>query len=199
MATCLLVSSSNFCELPGLSQVKETVDSPEYDHFRTMVILLCAIIQMLGNPLCLAIWSYERYGGDPQKRTIINRLMGDLVRQGILINVTGLATFTIRLAFGPVPTFVAHAFYYVSNQAMTISVLFSLNEMAMLKLLSIFAWKRLPPINEEFFGLFLMMMNHSIALLFALYGRMGGSNDIEMYFILTGLPLLTISGEPIFR
>ncbi len=202
MAACYLYfenSTSNSCKLTGFTTVKQNFDSPEFDSFKILNLGLCFLIQIFGNPLCLAIWSYERFGGDPQKRTILNRLMGDLVRQAIYANMTSLATFMYRMTFGPISTLMTSATYYLTNQATTIATMFCLNEMAILKFLSIFAWKRLPPINEEFFGLFLMMLNQSVGFLFALYGRMGGSNDTEMFYILSGLPLLTNSSDPIFR
>ncbi len=186
-------------EVTGYCHIDKILDSHEFYHFKVFLLAICFIIQIFGNPMCLAIWSYERYGGDPQKRTILNQLTSDLAWHCILANMTSLATFMFRLTTGPLSTFMASSTYYVSNQTVAISAMLSLNEMAILKFLSIFTWKRLPPINEDFFGHFLRIMNHLVGFLFALFGRMGGSNDNEMYFILTGLPLLSNSNDPIFR
>ena len=38
----------------------------------------------LGNALLLGVWHYERFGGDPQKRSLQNRLVSEIAISGLL-------------------------------------------------------------------------------------------------------------------
>ena len=38
----------------------------------------------LGNALLLGVWHYERFGGDPQKRGLQNRLVSEIAVSGLL-------------------------------------------------------------------------------------------------------------------
>ncbi len=198
---CLIKAKGNIsrCELTGFEKLEQNIDNPEWNRFRAVILLVCLLTQVCGNTMCLSIWSYERYGGDPQKRTILNQLTGQLVMHCVFANLTSLATFMFRLAFGPISTFWVEATYFISNAHVGITSVFAFSEIAILKFLSIFIWKRLPPINEEFLGLFFRIANHSVGLMFALFGRKGSSKNHELYYILTGLPLMSDQNEPMFR
>ncbi len=59
------------------------------------------ITQLLGNGLLLGIIIYEKYGVDPQKRTLVNMLVGHLCWTIIFLNVTEYPIPTLRYLTGP--------------------------------------------------------------------------------------------------
>ena len=54
------------------------------------------LIEVVGNACVFATLSYERFGMDPQKRTIINQLLSQMCRIVIALNVTCLPVFVVR-------------------------------------------------------------------------------------------------------
>ena len=54
------------------------------------------LIEVIGNACLFATLSYERFGMDPQKRTIINQLLSQICWIVIALNVTCLPVFVVR-------------------------------------------------------------------------------------------------------
>ncbi len=59
------------------------------------------ITQTVGNGLLYGIIFYEKYGVDPQKRTLINMLVGQLCWSIIFLNIADYPIPTFRYFFGP--------------------------------------------------------------------------------------------------
>ena len=53
-------------------------------------------IEVIGNACLFATFFYERFGMDPQKRTIINQLLSQMCWIVITLNVTCLPVFVVR-------------------------------------------------------------------------------------------------------
>ncbi len=183
----------------SFSHRKETIDDREWLTFRIVMATLTSLTLVVSSCLCFGIWSYERYGGDPQKRTILNQLFGQMALIILLCNLASLSTLLVRLISGPVQVIVAEVGFFIARAGFSTACLLTLNEMAMLRLMSIFMWKRLPPISDNFFGRFLWTLNLALSFTSAVGARMGSSDDTEMYFILTGQPFLRTSHTPTFR
>ena len=54
------------------------------------------LIEVIGNACLFATLSYERFGMDPQKRTIINQLLSQMCWIVIVFNITCLPVFVVR-------------------------------------------------------------------------------------------------------
>ena len=54
------------------------------------------LIETVGNACLLATFSYERFGMDPQKRTIINQLLSQMCWIIIALNITCLPIIVFR-------------------------------------------------------------------------------------------------------
>ena len=68
----------------------------------TLYVLLLFLVENLGNFLLFCIVWYEKYGMDPQKRTVTNQLLSRLTFVQILFNVFILPLLTIIEIFGPI-------------------------------------------------------------------------------------------------
>ncbi len=187
------------CEICDFEASTENIDSPEWAGFKMATLVTCIVVQLCGNGFCLGIWSFEKYGGDPHKRTVLNRLVSQGSLNLVLMNATGLTTLMVRLLFGPLDHFTAEAMFFVSNTTFGTMTLLVFNEMAVIRFLSLFYWKIVPPISDDFFGVFLWCANFALGILTAIGGRLGSSKAGELYHILTGLPDMTSHHKPNFR
>ncbi len=187
------------CDLIGFEFVEEDIDGPEWTGFRMTILGIGFLTQVFGNGMMLGILSYEKYGGDPQKRIIVNRLAMQLVYNAMGINMTSMGTVMVRLVFGPLSPNHVLATFLFSNSFFAISALLALNEMAILRFLSIFVWKRLPPLDEDLFSSFFLTINYLISSCLAAWENLGDSEHHETYYILTGKVLMADSNEPMFR
>ena len=58
------------------------------------------IIETLGNFLLYCMIIYEKYGMDPQKRTVTNMLLSNMIRFQILFNIIFMPIITFHRIFG---------------------------------------------------------------------------------------------------
>ena len=121
---------------------------------KIVYILLLLLTHILG-PLSLAgIIAYEKRGGDPQKRNIINRLQTiGLTNQIIFSTLIGLVRVW-REFFGLIDLNIMiwiECFSYIA--ALNFLLLF--NEMTVIQVMYIVVWKRVKEINDEFWAFFL--------------------------------------------
>ena len=168
-----------------LYDLVHNIDDEEYLHFGLSMVVFAAITVVLSIGENACIWHFERYGGDPQKRTILNQLIGQLAMDNIVAQV-GTVSLSVRLALGPLPKTVFSLTFVLTNITSSIVLLLILNEIILVRWLSMFVWKRSPPINDDFFGTFIMLLNYTIAFVFGPMGLIGGTNYNNMTFLLTG-------------
>ncbi len=67
----------------------------------TFLAVSTVLIETAGNVLLLAIITYEKYGVDPQKRTVMNQLLAQLCTVLILGNVLSFPGIVLRYFSGP--------------------------------------------------------------------------------------------------
>ena len=58
------------------------------------------MIEILGNFLLCCMIIYEKYGMDPQKRTVTNMLLSNMIRFQILFNIIIMPILTFHRIFG---------------------------------------------------------------------------------------------------
>ena len=171
----------------SLEYILEDIDHPKHFLFKSVVIAFAIVILVGSGSLLGLIWHYERHGGDPQKRTILNQLIGLFAVDTFVGNFISVPSLLCRLAYGPMSMDLALGTFFVPSMvAGTVSLLI-LNEITVIRFMSAFWWKQLPPINENFFGLFLPCFNYGIAFLFAGMGFTGGNPNGNLSFLFTGL------------
>ena len=70
-----------------------------------LYVFLLILVESLGNFLLFCMILYEKYGMDPQKRTVTNQLLSRMIFSQILCNIFILPIFTIVEIFGPISKF----------------------------------------------------------------------------------------------
>ena len=140
-----------------------------YGDHHSYIIYYSAIVLILvaGPSLCLTIVLYERFGGDRQKRTIINRLCS-LIFTNIAIQSCIWSILRImRDMFGLLP---AHIINVVGLFSMIVenSTLFFVTELTLFRFLYIVVWRRMKTIEDDFWNVVLTASTYLIAIWMAL-------------------------------
>ena len=65
-----------------------------------LFVVLVVMLETLGNFLLICMIFYEKYGMDPQKRTITNQLLSRMLIAQIFCNIFIMPIFTILPIFG---------------------------------------------------------------------------------------------------
>ena len=121
------------------------------------MIFICHIV---GPILHLGIIIFETFGGDPQKRNIINRLMSLCCVNLILgTSLTGVCRVW-RALFGLIDVQIVTWIDFI-GQVFLGSVTFFFNEMTILRYLYIVVWKRVRGFDDRFWTLFLCILTYS--------------------------------------
>ena len=169
-----------------LLEVLNNIDNKDYLIFRVAMMALTVLIMVFGCGLLGCIWHFERFGGDPQKRTILNQLIGMLAFDSMVVLMETLLALLYRLCFGPISHTMALLTFIVPTFSISIVVLLILNEIILLRWISVFVWKQLPPINDDFFAMFFNCLNIGITTLFVLMGLLGGHRYSNLSFLMSG-------------
>ena len=75
----------------SLDEHSMNVSSPKPSaEMMTLYIFLFLIVEILGNFLLLSMITYEKYGMDPQKRTVTNKLLSSICISCMVQNVVAM-------------------------------------------------------------------------------------------------------------
>ena len=162
------------------------IEKEVYFNFKMAMIVFALTTLFLGTIALGCIWHFERYGGDPQKRTILNQLIGLLALNNLFGQAPQLLTVSYRLLFGPLTVQMAMWSFIAVTIASSMVILFILDEIILIRWLSVFVWKQLPPINDDFFGMFLTRLNFGLALMFILLGVFCDMPYDNIVYLMTG-------------
>ena len=157
--------------------VYEYLYSDVFAHVMYYVVLVTVLI--FGPLLCIPIVLYETFGGDRQKRTIINRL-SSFIFSGIALQSCIWSILRIlRDIFG---LFYDHQItpVIIVSQAIALSNLYLLTEITILRFLYIVVWKRMKMINDEFWNVILTVSTNLMVTYFAASAHLCGDNSNNM-------------------
>ena len=127
-----------------------------YDNIPAKIIyvFLLFTIHIVGPILLSGIIIFERKGGDPQKRNVINRLFSKSLTNLIIFNIVIGGSKICREVFGLLNFNIMILIEYIGYISASNIILYS-NEMTIIKYLHIIVWKRVKGINDEFWAFFL--------------------------------------------
>ncbi len=200
MKSCLVTESENKmaeanltkamdqtdCLVTKFEYVVQNIDHESYRTTRLTLATWIAATIVLSTGVSFCLWNYERFGGDPQKRTIFNQLLGMLAVNNMSLQVVGSTTLICRLLFGPLSIDASTVMFINVNAAGSLAVLFTLNQIMVLRCLSVCLWKQSPPINDDFFGTFFHCLNFGLAAVLVFYGHTGGPPHKKLTYFLAG-------------
>ena len=129
---------------------------------------LMFINHVIGTILLVGIIAYEKRGGDPQKRNIINRLQSLLFENMIFVKmVIGIAKLS-RESFGLIDISVMiWVELFTCIGLYNITLLFI--EITVIHFMYIVVWKRVKQINDEFWSFYLNVTTSCLSFWFVLF------------------------------
>ena len=125
--------------------------------FIKVVGILSYFLSNFGNILQLSIVHYEKFGHDPQKRSLPNRVFSYNTILFVIVFTIHSNILISRTLFGPVGIVITEIRYYLFTSA--ISALLGATEIMFFRCIMIFSWKKYAMINDEFFATFLNILN----------------------------------------
>ena len=133
-----------------------------YPTARFSQILLLIVCHIIGPILLSGIIAYEKYGGDPQKRNIINRLQSMSIASLIITTEIFGIVKTLREIFGLIDFNVMIWIECLFCMFFCNALLF-FAEMSVLHLLYIVVWKRVKAMNDELWACFLAITTNLVS------------------------------------
>ena len=134
-----------------------------YPTARFSQILLLIVNHIIGPILLSGIIAYEKYGGDPQKRNIINRLQSMSIASLIITTEIFGIVKTLREIFGLIDFNVMIWIECLFCMFFCNALLF-FAEMSVLHVLYIVVWKRVKAINDELWACFLAITTNLVSI-----------------------------------
>ena len=125
--------------------------------FVKVVGVVSYFLSNFGNILLLSIVHYEKFGHDPQKRSLPNRVFSFSTILGVILFAIQSNILIGRTLFGPVGIAITEIRYYLITSA--ISAFLGVTEVSFFRCIMIFFWKKYAMVNDEFFATFLNIFN----------------------------------------
>ena len=153
-------------------------NNPSY----TLYYIVLVVILVVGPLICFPIVLYERYGGDRQKRTIINRLSSLIFTNIALQSCIWSILRIIRDIFGLLPSHITNIIALFSH-TIRISTLLFITELTIFRFLYIVVWRRMKTIEDNFWDFVLTISTLLVSVYFTLSIRLCGSHTYDMGYI----------------
>ncbi len=143
------------------------------------------LIMTIGNLLHYGIIQYEHYGGDPQKRTMSNKMISFSCYILILHTMASAPVLETFLIYGIVPAELAQLIEFVRSFG-GVSVTLALTESILFKCFVVFGWRFAASVQDDFFAVFFVAFNIiASGLIMGIHIFLGNINQMG-YGILTG-------------
>jgi len=164
------------------------VQPENYQEVRTIMKILLLSENFIGLPfgicLFLGIIHFERYGGDPMKRSIYNMMISLLCFETILFVFPLITALTIRVFFGTFPTIIAllmsfHNFYAIIRECLLIM------EICLIKNLHIYKFQKAASLNDPFWFAFTFAFNLVIGFFLSLADCYQSGKQLTDFDLLT--------------
>ena len=117
-----------------------------------------SLIEFCSSFLLLLIIHFERYGGDPQKRSLVNQLTSYICAATFIVLVTKNLLIPIRVIFGCIHPW----FGYSANicvEVLVFCIMMFCIEILLYQLLEVFAYRLVVDLNEDNCGYFFSIIN----------------------------------------
>ena len=171
----------------------------EFQWTKLLMIAFLLVMEFISDGFCFAIIHYEYYGGDPQKKTILNRLYSMMAFTTFLWNTFLPNVVACRLIFGPLSHLAVKMLFVIPKAAFLIIFLLILSEMMLIRTLAQCYWKRVPPLDDSFFNMMLGILNFLLGFFFSLLSNMGFNAEQDLHFIFTGFVEDRNEWQPVIR
>ena len=169
-------------------------ESDELHPLTVLDISLEFIVTIIGNILCLIIVHYERFGGDPMKRSLVNKFISTICFTIAITLFLSAFTLLVRVYFGPFPLTLASVIVYSEIYG----VLFiCMNVVCVLgfKILESKAFYFANGLNEDFWFAVTEIFNATLCFSLLVKQRLLSGRPLPYVKALAGQPLWQASGS----
>ena len=87
------------CVVNSFDYKVSNIDGPDHFAFRTGMVAFKIAKTLLAFIVLGIVWHYERFGGDPRKRTIFNQLIGMIALNIMTVELIAAMSLIFRLLF----------------------------------------------------------------------------------------------------
>ena len=119
--------------------------------------LMICVVHLMGPIMLLGMVIFETFGGDPQKRNLINRLHSLAITNQIIFSVLAGIARVCREIFGLIDVSIMIWIESVSQMFLFCGVLFA-DEMVILHFLYVVVWKRVRIMDDQFWAYYLAFL-----------------------------------------
>ena len=144
-----------------------------------------------GNVAYFAFMRFEKYGGDPLKRSLTNQLMGQIICPIMTVSTVNFPIVLKRIWFGPTSSRLAdlHLINGMTSRYWMTSII---TEGFVVKALTLLSFKHMANINDDFMAKFLLRVNLMFSFGFTLTQfHLGYYEDNELHQTLVGKTIET--------
>ena len=174
------------CLVSSFDYTVSNMDNPDHFAFRMGMLAFMIAKTMLAFIVLGIVWHYERFGGDPCKRTILNQFIGMIFLSMMTVGMVTEMSLMYRLLFGALSMEVTMLTFVATSVISGLFVLLTLNEILIVRCYTLVLLKQLPPINDDFFAMFTHCLNYALSVMFASMGHMAGIPYDNLIFVMTG-------------
>ena len=140
------------------------------------IVIFVIIVVLYGG-----IIHYEKWGNDPQKRSLANILMASFCWMPLIIVVASISFGSFRIRFGPLGQISGYSLIFI-RQACIIKIMLCFLEILTLKVLQITYWSRMANLNDEFWNNTLKTFNGITVILLSVIMRTLMASNLELFF-----------------
>ena len=183
--TSLIGSEKEFSKelISHFNQCQVLFETFDYEHFLTKVhkgknwiewiwgIFWILCIEIIGNGCLFATFAYERFGMDPQKRTVINQLLSQCCWTIIIFNITSFPVIILRRLLGPLNSKIA-AWFLLNGRIFISMISLLLSELMILKCMYIWKWSIMAMKDDNLISKMILRINILLSSLITLQATM---------------------------
>ena len=125
--------------------------------------LMICVVHLMGPIMLLGMVIFETFGGDPQKRNLINRLHSLAITNQIIFSVLAGIARVCREIFGLIDISIMIWIESVSQMFLFCVILFA-DEMVTLHFLYVVVWKRVRIMDDQVWAYFLAFLSWILSL-----------------------------------
>ena len=137
---------------------------------------------IVGPVLMIGIILYENFGGDRQKRTIMNRLLSWMMAALSTLRILNGILRIVRDSYGLIP-FDIMLWYYFVEGFLKVSLVVYYNVLSMVRYLYIVIWKRMKVIDDDFWCTFTVLSTICVSSALSGYSFMSEADPNTSYSI----------------
>ena len=140
----------------------EVFESPT---FRVLAFFAYILLIPIGCSLLFLMIHYEHFGGDPQKRSIFNQIIGFLAAIELVTGIVTEHIFIARIVFGCLPSGLGTCFWFI-NKSKHVACSILIMIAATYKVIRMYSFRRIASLNDDSFSTFFLLASIMNAFIF---------------------------------